>query len=95
MNRPSIFSLVFSLYTHHVMGCRCSQARSCPYAATHGWSKSSTWEGSELPAAGSNVLIRTGHHVIYDVASDDAIRSVHIGGKLSFDPPETPNSSLA
>jgi len=55
-------------------------------AGSGAWSKPATWEGGKIPAAGSNVLIRPGHRVVYDVASDDAIRSVHIGGSLIFDP---------
>ncbi|MCE9533699.1 MAG: G8 domain-containing protein [Planctomycetes bacterium] len=50
------------------------------------WSKAATWEGGKLPVAGSNVLIRTGHQVVYDVDADTPIRSVHIGGRLIFDP---------
>ncbi len=50
------------------------------------WSKAATWEGGKVPAAGANVLIRPGHRITYDVSSDEAIRSLHIGGTLSFDP---------
>ncbi len=50
------------------------------------WSKPATWEGGKVPAAGANVLIRSGHQVVYDVAADAAIRSIHIGGTLRFDP---------
>jgi hypothetical protein len=55
-------------------------------AADGPWSKSATWEGGKVPAAGSKVLIRPGHHVIYDASSDETIRSIHVGGTLSFDP---------
>ncbi len=48
------------------------------------WSEAATWEGGAIPAAGSKVLIRTGHAVLYDVNSDQAIRSVHVGGLLKF-----------
>jgi hypothetical protein len=48
------------------------------------WSDAATWEGGAVPAAGSKVLIRTGHAVLYDVDSDQAIRSVHVGGLLKF-----------
>jgi hypothetical protein len=50
------------------------------------WSAASTWEGSEVPPAGAKVLIRSGHTIIYDVDSDQAIRSLHIAGTLSFVP---------
>ena len=56
------------------------------------WSAATTWEGGKVPAAGSNVLIRPDHRVVYDVSSEDAIRSVHVGGTLSFDP--TKNTKL-
>ena len=55
-------------------------------AGNGAWSKAATWEGGKVPAAGTNVLIRPGHHVVYDLSSEDHIRSVHIGGTLSFDP---------
>src|SRR5262249_27698030 len=38
------------------------------------------------PAAGAKVLIRTGHHVVYDVKSDAVIRGLNIAGSLSFAP---------
>jgi len=48
------------------------------------WSDAATWEGGTVPSAGSKVLIRSGHSVLYDVDSDKAIRSVHVGGLLKF-----------
>lgn len=48
------------------------------------WSDGATWEGGAVPPAGSRVLIRPGHTVLYDLLSDRAIRSVHIGGGLRF-----------
>src|SRR5882672_8690190 len=48
------------------------------------WSEAATWEGGVVPPAGSKVLIRPGHTVLYDVVSDQAIRSVHVGGTLRF-----------
>ncbi len=50
------------------------------------WSAADTWEGGKLPPAGARVLIRTGHVVVYDRNSDEAVRSIHIGGTLSFAP---------
>ena len=43
-----------------------------------------TWEDGQLPAAGSRVLIRSGHVVRYDVVSRAVIRVVHIAGTLTF-----------
>jgi hypothetical protein len=54
--------------------------------ASGNWSDAKTWEGGAIPAAGSRVLIRPGHRVVYDRKSDEAIRSVHVGGTLSFAP---------
>src|SRR4051794_15863031 len=50
------------------------------------WSVGATWEGGKVPAAGSKVLIRPGHRIIYDANSDETIRAVYVGGALSFDP---------
>src|SRR5258708_5176924 len=48
------------------------------------WSQADTWESGRVPAAGNAVQIREGHDVVYDVESDQAIRSLYISGKLSF-----------
>ncbi len=48
------------------------------------WSAPATWEGGKVPAAGVKVLVREGHTVVYDVRSEQAIRSLHIGGVLTF-----------
>lgn len=48
------------------------------------WSSADTWEEGVVPAAGHAVLIRNGHEVVYDVDSDEVIRSIHISGTLSF-----------
>src|SRR5262245_25742439 len=48
------------------------------------WSAASTWEGGKTPSAGVKVLIRQGHTVLYDVRSEDVIRSVSISGVLTF-----------
>lgn len=48
------------------------------------WSDPATWAGGAVPVPGSKVLIRPGHAVLYDVVSDRAIRSIHVGGALKF-----------
>lgn len=53
-------------------------------AASGLWSASSTWEGGKVPATGAAVLIRGGHHVVYDVQSKDVIRGINIAGTLAF-----------
>ena len=37
-----------------------------------------------MPVAGSRVLIRSGHRVVYDIDSDQAIRGITVAGELSF-----------
>src|SRR5690349_10421269 len=53
-------------------------------AKSGAWSAADTWENGKVPASAARVLIRAGHRVVYDVNSDQAIRSVHIAGVLSF-----------
>lgn len=48
------------------------------------WSDSATWEGGAVPGAGAKVLVRPGHAVLYDVVSDQAVRSIYVGGTLRF-----------
>ncbi len=48
------------------------------------WSAPSTWELGQVPPASARVQIRTGHAVLYDVHSDQAIRSIHVAGSLTF-----------
>jgi hypothetical protein len=50
------------------------------------WSQAETWEGLRVPGAGARVQVRAGHTVTYDVASDQAVRSIHVAGTLRFDP---------
>ncbi|HMF11371.1 MAG TPA: G8 domain-containing protein, partial [Gemmataceae bacterium] len=56
--------------------------------SAHGgpWSAADTWEGGKVPEAGARVQVRSGHVVVYDLNSDQAIRSVHVAGTLSFAP---------
>ncbi len=53
-------------------------------AQSGAWSAASTWEGGKLPAAGMRVQIRTGHTVVYDLKSEQVIRSIHVAGTLRF-----------
>jgi hypothetical protein len=48
------------------------------------WSAPGTWEGGAVPRAGARVQIRSGHTVTYDLCSDQAIRSIHVAGTLTF-----------
>src|SRR4051794_9244850 len=48
------------------------------------WSANETWDQGRVPKAGDRVVIRSGHHVGYDVTSEDVIRLVQIAGTLEF-----------
>jgi G8 domain len=48
------------------------------------WSAPATWEGDKVPAASARVQVRAGHTVTYDRNSDQAIRSIHVAGTLTF-----------
>jgi hypothetical protein len=48
------------------------------------WSATATWEEGRVPGAGARVLIREGHTVAYDIASDKAIRAINVAGTLTF-----------
>jgi hypothetical protein len=50
------------------------------------WSQPETWDSGQIPGPGNAVQIREGHEVVYDIESDQAIRSLYISGKLSFAP---------
>jgi hypothetical protein len=50
------------------------------------WSAPATWEGGQVPAAGARVQVRQGHAVVYDVKSEQPIRSIHVAGILTFAP---------
>ncbi|MCA9160746.1 MAG: G8 domain-containing protein, partial [Planctomycetales bacterium] len=52
--------------------------------ANGNWSSPDTWLGAHVPAAGDSVLIRSEHHVTYDVDSTEILRAVHISGSLRF-----------
>ena len=53
-------------------------------AASGSWSAGATWEGGHVPRAGERVQILPGHRVVYDIQSDQVIRSLHVGGTLHF-----------
>ncbi|MDB5331374.1 MAG: hypothetical protein JWP03_2525 [Phycisphaerales bacterium] len=53
-------------------------------ARSGNWSDPHTWENGRAPRAGDFVQVRAGDLVTYDVASDDAIRMIHVAGTLTF-----------
>src|SRR5207247_9443682 len=48
------------------------------------WSAPATWEGGKVPTGGTKVQVRAGHTIVYDVKSDEVIRSLHLAGVLTF-----------
>ncbi|MBY0526155.1 MAG: sigma-70 family RNA polymerase sigma factor [Gemmataceae bacterium] len=48
------------------------------------WSAPGTWEGGKVPPAASRVQVRPAHTVVYDINSDQVIRSIHVAGTLRF-----------
>jgi hypothetical protein len=50
------------------------------------WSAPGTWEGGKGPGAAARVQVRPGHTVVYDVHSEEAVRSIHVAGTLTFAP---------
>ncbi|MDB5318744.1 MAG: hypothetical protein JWN40_375, partial [Phycisphaerales bacterium] len=63
---------------------RADEAGTVRSARSGLWSAAETWQDGHVPAAGARVLIRGGHRVVYDVTSDQAIRSIRIAGQLTF-----------
>jgi len=55
-------------------------------AGSGSWSAAATWEKGRVPSEGARVRIREGHRVVYDVVADKPLRSILIGGTLSFAP---------
>jgi hypothetical protein len=51
-----------------------------------GWSEATTWSGGKVPPAGSRVLIRAPHEVLYDAAEASPVRALFIAGTLRFAP---------
>jgi hypothetical protein len=64
---------------------RAAEAPAWIRSAKNGpWSAATTWQGGQVPPAGSCVQVRRGHTVTYDLNSDRAIRTLHVTGILRF-----------
>jgi Cu/Zn superoxide dismutase len=48
------------------------------------WSSPDTWVGGQVPPPGSEVLVRAGHRVTFDVQTAAPLRYVHVAGTLAF-----------
>ncbi len=48
------------------------------------WSDSRTWTGRAVPGVGDEVVIGSGHRVVYDLENAAVIRSLRIAGRLEF-----------
>jgi hypothetical protein len=77
-------SIRLALLSLVVLAARLPAADVIRSAKSGPWSDGATWQGGAVPAPGSKVLVRPGHTVLYDVVSDQAIRSIHVGGNLRF-----------
>ena len=53
-------------------------------AKSGAWSAATTWANGRAPKAGDRVQVRAGHTVVYDAASTNAIRMIHVAGTLAF-----------
>jgi hypothetical protein len=53
-------------------------------ARSGNWSEAHTWKKSGVPKGGDQVVIGSGHHVIYETTSAEVIRSVRVAGRLEF-----------
>ncbi|WP_050027544.1 G8 domain-containing protein [Verrucomicrobium sp. BvORR034] len=77
--------LILSIFLLHFTGqLSAAEPPTVRTAGSGPWSSTSTWERGQLPAPGQKVQILPSHTIIYDVASDEVIRSIHIGGSLTF-----------
>ena len=80
----------FSVIALILVGCwpsiitQAVEVRLIRTAQSGPWSDVATWEGGEVPSAGTSVQIRTGHKVTFDVVSTQPIRAVFVAGTLSF-----------
>ncbi|HEY4313789.1 MAG TPA: G8 domain-containing protein [Pirellulales bacterium] len=55
------------------------------YSAKSGnWSDPAVWESGRTPTNGDRVLVKQGHEVVYDVASESVIRVLKVAGTLRF-----------
>ena len=53
------------------------------------WSDAGDWAGGTIPGQGDHVLIDLGHSMSCDLLSPEAIRLVHVCGKLVFSQAQT------
>ena len=84
---PAILSTLFLLITvQNVFSADVKTIQS------GNWSSPQVWNNGQIPVASDNVLIDSGHVVLYDMDSNDAIRLIHIRGKLEFS--RTVNTNL-
>ncbi|HEX7901686.1 MAG TPA: G8 domain-containing protein [Planctomycetota bacterium] len=53
-------------------------------AKSGAWSDPATWAGGAAPKGGDRVQVRTGHTVVFDIATEAPFRVVHVAGTLRF-----------
>src|SRR3954454_15696299 len=85
MLNPIALRSVFGLFVIGVLSAEVAAEPPLIRSAKSGkWSAKETWDLGRVPKAGDRVVIRAGHRVGYDVASEDVIRLVQVAGTLEF-----------
>lgn len=67
----------------HGVPLLCAEA-TISSVASGAWSDSRTWSTGRIPSARARVVIASGHQVMYDIVSDDAVACVEVRGRLVF-----------
>ena len=76
--------VVISFAITAVTACSANVAFDARSSGSGHWSDSATWADGRAPKPGDRVQVRSGHTVVYDAASDDPIRMIHVAGVLTF-----------
>ncbi len=78
----SAIAMLLMLLTHApLQGAEPSVLKSVQSGS---WSAAATWDLARVPRQGDIVLVHSGHEVLYDVVSEEVIRSIHVSGTLRF-----------
>ncbi len=87
-NRYAIYALFAFLVIMLSEEAAFSNESKTIFSAQSGrWSSKETWSSGSLPETGDRVVIRSGHHVIYDIGHQGrtpSFRLVQIAGELEF-----------
>lgn len=82
---PAILATLLLTWDHPLHADEPPAPREIIYSADSGkWSDPETWANTHVPESGDRVVIRSGHEILYDVASAEIIRGICISGLLRF-----------